>query len=218
MMLNTESQAVTREAWLHAAVELLRPRFIEVGLPLPEKLHLSVGFGAARSRAESRNILGQCWARRASRDGVNHIFIGPQQDDSAAMLAVLIHELIHAADDCQHGHKGAFAEAATRLGLEGKMTATVAGASLAFELITMAAGLGEFPHSALNPSPVPAKTPAPVPGVPVPGGRIHSGPKTQGTRMVKVTAAGCCGYTVRTTRRWLDEGNPQCPHGAEMTE
>jgi hypothetical protein len=60
-------------------------RFTEIGLQLPAKLHVSVGFGYS-SRAESKYILGQCWARRASADGVNHIFLGPQEGDPAAML------------------------------------------------------------------------------------------------------------------------------------
>ena len=117
------TRALTREAWLHRAIEAFRPRFAEIGLPLPAKLHVSVGFGYS-SRAESKYILGQCWARRASADGVNHIFLGPQEGDPAGMLVSLLHELIHAADDCASGHKGAFAEAATRLGFDGPMTRT----------------------------------------------------------------------------------------------
>jgi hypothetical protein len=35
--------------------------------------------------------------------------------------------------------------------------------------------------------------------------------------MIKLTAAGCCGYTVRTTAKWLTEGDPLCPHGTPMT-
>ena len=65
-MLNQDSkpendQGPTREAWLHRAIEAFRPRFAEIGLPLPGKLHVSVGFGCS-SRAESKHILGQCWA------------------------------------------------------------------------------------------------------------------------------------------------------------
>ena len=121
-MLNQDSrlhddQGLTREAWLHRAIEAFRPRFAEIGLPLPAKLHVSVGFGYS-TRAESKYILGQCWARRASADGVNHIFLGPQEGDPAGMLVSLLHELIHAADDCASGHKGAFAEAATRIAVE----------------------------------------------------------------------------------------------------
>jgi hypothetical protein len=127
-MLNQDSRqendlSLTREAWLHRAIETFRPRFAEIGLPLPGKLHVSVGFGYG-ARAESKYILGQCWARRASADGVNHIFLGPQEGDPAAMLVSLLHELIHAADDCASGHKGTFAETATRLGFQSPMTQT----------------------------------------------------------------------------------------------
>ena len=33
--------------------------------------------------------------------------------------------------------------------------------------------------------------------------------------MIKLTAA-CCGYTVRTTRKWLDQGYPLCPYSQPM--
>src|SRR5260370_42629408 len=79
---------ITREAWLHAAAEVFRPRFTEIGLPLPERLHISVGFGYG-SRAESRQLLAQCWARCTSADGVNHIFISPAQGAPAPVLAAL---------------------------------------------------------------------------------------------------------------------------------
>ena len=156
----------------------------------PTKLHVSVGFGYS-SRAESKYILGQCWARRASANGVNHIFLGPQEGDPAGMLVSLLHELIHAADDCASGHKGAFAEAATRLGFDGPMTRTPPGIELAAEVITLAEALGPFPHARLDPAA--ADVPAPVPpgGAPAPdpGGKVHSGPGKQGTRMIKLTAA-----------------------------
>lgn len=58
----------------------------------------------------------------------------------------------------------------------------------------------------------PAEEPEPAP-------KPHSGPKKQGTRMVKLVAYDChCQYTVRTTRKWLAEGFPCCPHGAQMKE
>jgi hypothetical protein len=144
----------------------------EVDLPLPGKLHVSVGFGYS-SRAESKYILGQCWARRASADGVNHIFLGPQEGDPAAMLVSLLHELIHAADDCASGHKGAFAEAATRLGFDGPMTQTPPGVELAAEVITLAEALGPFPHARLDPAAADASAPVP-PGQP--GGAAAPGP------------------------------------------
>ena len=212
-----DGHGITREAWLHRAIEAFRPRFAEIGLPLPGKLHVSVGFGYS-SRAESKYILGQCWARRASADGINHIFLGPQEGDPAGMLVSLLHELIHAADDCASGHKGAFAER-HRLGFQGPMTQTPPGVELAAEVITLAEALGPFPHARLDPAAADVPVPAP-PGeapAPGPGGKVHSGPGKQGTRMIKLTAA-CCGYTVRTTRKWLDHGYPLCPHGQPMHE
>lgn len=210
-----DTTTTTREAWLHSAIDALRPRFAEVGMPIPEKIHVSVGFGYGAKR-ESSVILGQCWAARASADGVNHLFISPELDDTARVLDVLIHELIHAADDCKSGHRGAFAEAATRLGLEGPMTATQASVTLAFEMMTLAAALGDYPHGKLTATRVPAKAPVGPDGKPVP---FHSGPGKQGTRMLKAVCLES-GYTVRLTRKWLDAyGAPICPcHSEAMTE
>ena len=206
----------TREAWLHGAVEMLRPKFEEIGLPVPEKLHLSVGFGFG-ARKESATILGQAFARTVSVDQVNHIFISPEIGDTTGVLATLLHELIHAADDLQSGHKGRFAESAVRLGLEGRMTATQPGIELAAELMTMAEVLGEYPHGRLETSMItsPAEVPVGPEGNPVP--RPYSGPARQTNRSIKMVAPDC-GYTVRTTRMWLETGVPLCPHGVAMME
>lgn len=195
------------------AVEVFRPRFDEIGMPLPEKMHVSVGFSYG-ARAESGKVLGSCWARRASKDGVNHIFISPESGDTVEVIETLLHELVHAADDCVSGHKGPFAEAATRLGFLGPMTATPSSIELAAELMTIVETLGEYPHGALSiPARVPSNAPAGV--VTVGGGKLHSGPATQGTRMLKLVCP-CCGYTVRTTAKWLAVGVPSCPAGTPM--
>jgi hypothetical protein len=67
---------------------------------LPQRIYVSVGFGYDAKR-ESAKILGQCWKTSASADFVNHIFISPELDDTARVLGVLLHELIHAADDLE---------------------------------------------------------------------------------------------------------------------
>ena len=48
-----DDQGLTREAGLHQAIKAFRRRFTEIGLSLPGKLHVSVGFGYS-SRAESK--------------------------------------------------------------------------------------------------------------------------------------------------------------------
>ncbi|MGY1691992.1 hypothetical protein [Geodermatophilus sp. SYSU D01105] len=43
-----------------AAINALRPRLADVGAALPDRIHVSVGFGfGTRPRAGSREILGQ---------------------------------------------------------------------------------------------------------------------------------------------------------------
>lgn len=199
----------TRESWLEDAVEMLRPRFKEIGFDLPDRVHISVGFGAHGARQENAIIQGQTWKKEASVDGVNHVFISPEIGDTAVVLAVLVHELIHVALNNEDGHKGRFAEAATRLGLEGRMTEATPGPTLAFELITMAAALGEYPHGAIDLEQFMAKTPVGPDGQPVPVPRVHSGPAVQRNRYHKVSCPQD-GYTVRMVRRWIDAGLPRC--------
>ena len=71
----------------------------------------------------------------------------------------------------------------------------------------------------LDPAAADVPAPAPPGGAPAPdpGGKVHTVPGKQGTRMIKLTAA-CCGYTVRTTRKWVEQGYPLCPHGQPMHE
>jgi hypothetical protein len=219
----TMTENITREEWLHKAIEAFRPKFEAIDFPIPAQIHVSVGFGYGAKR-ESGTILGQCWARCASDDGVNHIFISPEMNDSARVLDVLIHELIHAADDCKSGHKGDFEKAAKALGLTGKMTATVASDELREAMTVLAEELGPYAHATLFPMGKPLPPQAPEPGAEVPAGtvpKIHSGPKKQGTRMVKLVCAHadceCGGYTVRTTEKWIAIGMPSCPAQRKMS-
>jgi hypothetical protein len=100
----------TREAWLEAAVDGLRPLFESVGAPLPQ-VRVSVGWARG-----SRKAIGQCWDASATEDGVAQIFISPSLVDlvgtpiedegeaKAGVLDVLLHEAIHAAIGNEHKH------------------------------------------------------------------------------------------------------------------
>jgi hypothetical protein len=222
-MKGKNMREITREEWLQSAIDALRPKFEEIGFPLPEKVHVSVGFGYGAKR-ESSIILGQCWPTGLSEDGIPHIFISPEMDDSARVLDVLIHELVHAADDCKSGHKGDFAKYAKKLGLTGKMTSTVATPELTETLRELAKAIGPYDHAKLYTRGRPVKPEEPKkeapegpeePEEPV----APSGPKKQGTRMVKVacsTKCECGGYIVRTTQKWIEVGMPVCPFGTVM--
>lgn len=187
----------TREAWLVAAVEALSPLFAEIGETVPA-VKVSVGWPGGRGRKNS--VIGQCWHKDAATDGVAQIFVSPVLDDAGRVLDVLAHEIVHAIDENASGHRGRFAKIAKGIGLTGKMTATTAGPALGATLDAIATDLGAYPHAALtDPS------------------AAADGPKKQGTRMIKLEAP-CCGYTARTTRKWIEVGLPSCPCGNKMQE
>lgn len=192
----------TREEWLVEAIRLLTPLFAAVeDAPAMPPVRISVGWPGGRGK--KGNVIGQAWAKSAASDGVAQVFVSPVLDDAVRVLDVVVHELVHVVDENLNGHRGRFAKIAKALGLEGKMTATVAGEELKGKLAEIHEALGEYPHAALA---------ATAEGA--------DGPKKQGTRMLKVECAEGSGYIVRMTRTWLDEvGTPICPcHKVAMEE
>ena len=168
---------MNREAWLNAFTDKARPFFDDEGSPLPLNVRVSIGF---TSRGAKGKRIGECWADACSADGHFEIFIKPDlQSDGPRVADILTHELCHAAAGLEAGHGPAFKRIATRLGLEGKMTATVAGARWHAWADAVLAELGPFPGAALN-------------------GGASNAPKKQGTRMIKLSCN--CGWTCRTAR------------------
>lgn len=137
---------ITREAWLEAGVKHLSTVFADAGHPLPTvKVSCSwPGGGSAKKR------IGECWARRMSAANVNEIFISPRIAEPVAALDILAHELVHAVDDCEHGHKKEFVAIGKAIGLEGKPTQMHANADLRAKLEKIAAKIGPYPHSTLD--------------------------------------------------------------------
>lgn len=175
--------AMTREEWLNALVEKLRPSYRD---ELPEVIKISVGF---TSKGVRSNRIGECWHPEASADHVPQVFVHPKMSDGTEVAGVVVHELIHACrPEAAHGKD--FRKVAVRIGLEGKMTSTTVGPELLARLAKIVDELGPYPHGALV------------------GGLSSTGPK-QGTRMLKVECPDC-GYVVRTTAKWLDMGAPIC--------
>lgn len=211
---HTVTATTNREAWLIAAVEELRPMFAELGEELPT-VRVSVGWPGGRGNKSA--TIGQCWAKCMTADSVPQLFVSPVLDDGKRVLDVLAHELVHAVDDCKSGHRGRFAKVAKGIGLTGKMTATVAGDELKAKLATIADKLGTYPHARLsNGAPITPAKPGDDPEADPEDDPTQGEPK-QGTRMLKVVCPDD-GYTVRTTRKWLDVGLPSCPCGATMRE
>lgn len=190
----------TRESWLLAAVEAMKPLFTHSGYIVPA-VRVACGWPSKGGTATAKRRIGECWDRKASADtALAQIFISPYLEsiaDDQGVLATLVHEIVHAVVGNKEKHGRVFGKCARAVGLEGKLTATVAGQSLLAEIVAWSGVLGAYPHSSLD--------------------KLQSPTKTHTTRMVKCVC-DTCGFTCRTTRKWLDDvGAPHCPEHGELT-
>jgi hypothetical protein len=181
-----------RESWLQSAVKEVSLLFRSVGYSVP-KVQISVGFTGS---GKHTNSIGECWPTVLALDNVNHIFITPTLDEPVQILEVIVHELVHAIDDCNHKHGQEFKLIATKIGLEGPMRATTAGATLSIELHRVAKLLGKFPHKKLK-------------------------LREKRLFMRKRPSAECpkCEYRVPMLKLYLQFGAPLCPiHKVQMKQ
>lgn len=181
-----------REQWLDAAIQSVRPRFRACGYPLPDNIKVSCGWPVGSRGA--KKVLGQCFAPSASSKGNVEIFISPTLDKPGQVMGVLIHELVHAAVGNDAGHGKAFQKACAELGLTGKATEALPGPEMSGWLSAgIMPELGQYPHASVD----------------------FNQRKKQGTRMIKLVCPET-GYTVRTTKKWIEQGYPTSPAGCEM--
>jgi hypothetical protein len=185
---------ITREQWLNQASEHLRALFESVGESVPTKVRASCGFPSKSAMSAKNRRIGECWNSVASADSHAEIFISPTISNSSRVLDILAHEWIHAIHP-NGGHGKAFKHTATVIGLEGKMTATVAGDKFKAWASPVLAILGDYPHAELKPA---------------------NAIKKQSTRMLKCICSDC-GYIAYTSGKWLAEmGAPYCPEHGQM--
>ena len=180
---------MNREKWLQNATDIMRSGlFKQHGFLIPEDVKISCGFPPTGGTARKMTV-GVCFPRSASNAKINEIFINPTrsemistaENNHSGVLGTLVHELVHAVDDCQHGHKKPFKDIATRVGLTGKMTATGESEELdkyfKDEIISK---LGDYPHA-----------------------NIEVSQRKQTTRMFKVEC-NACGFSYRTSRKMIE--------------
>lgn len=201
----------TSQSWLAEAVDHITELYgktKEDGQPVQvPPVVVNVGFGPSLPR----KARGWCFPSKAAQDGVHQIYITPMlgPDDSEQILAILIHEIAHAIDDCEHGHTGRFRKLVEQMGLMAPVTTATAGEPLKEILKPILQTLGTYPHSLLD--------------------LAETKVKKQTTRMIKVECkqeveldepgkVETCGYTLRTTQTWLDVGIPYCPRCDERME
>ena len=166
---------MNREEYLIKATTELGFLFDRYGYEIPDvKVSCSWPGGGSANKC-----IGECWPKSRSAAGINEIFISPVIDEPVKALDILTHELIHAIDDCEHGHRKEFSKIMKKVGLEGKPTATHAGERLHAELTEIVEFIGDYPHSKVTPA----------------------GPK-QKSRQLKATCDDC-GAVWRMSSKWL---------------
>lgn len=187
----------TREQWLMSALELCKPLFTETGSKVPDKIRVSCGFPSRNAFGARKQSIGECWTDDASKGKVFEIFISPVLSEPLRVLDVLVHEIVHAVVGLKAGHKAPFKKVALAVGLEGKMTATVAGAELKKVLEKHCKTLGAYPHDELN--------------------KMTNGKKKESCRLLKASCPDC-GYIIRVARKWIEVGLPTCCCGGEFQD
>lgn len=185
----------TREAWLRAGTEQLRPDFANSGYVLPDKIRFAIAFTSTGKRGR---MFGECWHPASSGDQHYELIVRADLEDPVTVLNVLTHELIHTLllPEAKHGKE--FREIAHRIGLEGVMRQTQPTPLLKQRLTAIAANLGPLPHAKLD--------------------FIGSSdtPHKQGVKWLKAEcAAPGCGYSLRITAKWAKAGLPTCPINAK---
>jgi hypothetical protein len=196
----TEATNANREQWLTLITnKYLRPLFASKGYTIPANIRLSCSLasgGIHTKKHQKRFTLGECYPASMSSDNTIQIMIVPSLADSARVIDVLVHELCHATVGNAEGHNNVFGDCARAVGLEGKLTSTHAGNVLLGDILMWIATEGEYPHSQLN-------------------ARYTK----QSTRNLKCECKKC-GYTLRTSTKWLKLAMPKCPlgHGKMWSE
>ena len=177
-------QHITREAWLLAAIELLRPLFAAKGFSVPA-CQVSCGFASTGTRS---GHVGQCWSTKSASNELNQIFIAPTLKSAYEVIDTLVHELVHAIDNCEHKHGKEFKKIALKMGMKGPMRGAEAGPELKVILTDMLNILGPYPH-----------------------GHLKVEMRKAARRDRPRAKCKHCGYQVPMLKKFLTYGPPICP-------
>jgi ribosomal protein L44E len=185
----------TREEWLNQAKDgMIETLFKQAGMEdTAQKTKIRVTCAPCSYRSDSKT-LGWCFSDKNSGDGHHELIISSKIDDGSRAMDILAHEITHAVVGLEAGHGPKFRALATKIGLEGKMTATMASEEFKKVASKIIEKIGVYPHAEFT---------------------IGS-KKKQTTRMVKLECEDC-GFIARASRTALSKaGNPTCGCGGYM--
>lgn len=182
------SPSMARQEWIEKALKALTVHFNNEGYKVPENIRVTVGFPKG-----GRTRIGECHYTENSADQHFEIFISPELGQKSKygnhpVMEVMAHEICHTIAGYKAGHKAPFKKIATAIGLEGKMTSTKPGPKMMEAIRAFEKEHGPYPAGALT----------------------RSMKQKEKTYLIKCECPEC-GYTVRTTAKWLEAGDPICP-------
>ena len=127
------------------ALQEVKDLFVECGYKVPA-VKVTLGFTSKGLRSSTVVNAGRC--SKASTSNVNHIFISPANTSSESIISTLIHECIHAIDNCEHGH-GRNSKIALDIGFKLPMRSTPAGEELQTRIEKIVGRIGEYRDSTI---------------------------------------------------------------------
>ena len=163
---------------------MLRPLFAAKGFSVPP-CQVSCGFASTGTRS---GHVGQCWSTKSASNELNQIFIAPTLKSAYEVLDTLVHELVHAVDNCENKHGKEFKKIALKMGMKGPMRSAEAGPELKVTLTSLLDTLGPYPH-----------------------GHLKVGMRKAPRRDRPKAKCKHCGYQVPMLKKFLTYGPPICP-------
>ncbi len=148
----TQPLYATREEWLNAAVEELRPFFSSNGHTLPAEIRVATGYPTNAKRSGFK-VLGQCIPNTNSADGHYEICVSPQVDNPYKVTEVLIAQLACTAKGALNQANKAYAKVAEAMHILPAGTAsnpyyeTSHGAAFDSAYAAIIQSLGTYPHA-----------------------------------------------------------------------
>lgn len=189
------STSIIRHNWIETALGSFRGHFQECGYTVPTNVRVSVGFVKSSTHPKA---LGQCFDKKASKDGFFELFISPivgatgevetDTKSTVNILETIAHEMVHASVGIDQGHQGQFITCAAAVGFVRPWRYTPAGERMLTIINTIIGKQGLFP-----------------------AGAITLPRKKQGKSLIKCYCE--CNYVAYITMKNLEEhGTPICPN------
>tara|TARA_R110000868_G_scaffold26913_1_gene103035 strand:- start:832 stop:1422 length:591 start_codon:yes stop_codon:yes gene_type:complete len=180
----------TREEWLNAALALVRAQVPAIG---SQRIRITCGFPSTYTRS---GTLAECWPSDASKDNTWEVMISPTVALPVEVFTLVAGMALHTVPGGASRTSNSYRAACMDIGLapaDESWRTLLATDDFWSTFGDALEDLGPYPHAEV----------------------MAAQKKTQSTRMLKLTCP-LCGYTLRTSAKWIAQGLPVCHDGTEF--